>query len=645
MLCSSVRAALLIGLLVPGAALAAAPVERREVGALVLENIPPTPPALAESLRSYENARAAVFEDWLADGSMLIATRFGQTNQIHRVAAPGGDRAQLTFFDEPIADAVARPGRPDQYAFRRDVGGAEYYQIYLATLAGSAQPVTEPDTLNTTPVFSRDGAWLAWASVPKGKADYGIWVMRADDKSSRRLAWQGEGETDPLAFSPDGKTLVLTHLISAASQKLLVLDIAAGTVKEINPSAEEIAYGTPHFTPDGKALILTSNQGSEFSGLVRYDLATGAFTPLTEKVDWDIEHVDVSPDGKYLAFTINQDGRSVVHLRALGAAAGKPIAGLPQGVVRGIRFSPDSKRLAVNLENAVTPADVWTVEAASGKVERWTQSETGGIDPAGLVEAGLVHFPSFDARQIPAFLYEPKARKGKLPVIISIHGGPEAQERPGFRPVYQYWVKELGAAVITPNIRGSDGYGRTYLALDNGVKRQDAVKDIGALLDWIATRPELDASRIVVSGGSYGGFMTLSVYATYGDRLAGAYDVIGMSNLVTFLEHTEAYRRDLRRVEYGDERDPAIRKYMEDTAPLNNTAKMIKPLFIVAGKNDPRVPYTEGEQLIAKIREQGTDVWYMLANDEGHGYRKKPNRDAQRAAETLWLEKVLGLGS
>jgi dipeptidyl aminopeptidase/acylaminoacyl peptidase len=233
----------------------------------------------------------------------------------------------------------------------------------------------------------------------------------------------------------------------------------------------------------------------------------------------------------------------------------------------------------------------------------------------------------------------------RLPVIIAIHGGPEAQERPGFQPVYQYWVKELGAAVVTPNIRGSKGYGRGYLALDNGLKRQDAVADIGALLDWIATRPELDPARVVVAGGSYGGFMTLSVFSRYGDRLAGAYDIVGMSNLVTFLEHTEEYRRDLRRVEYGDERDPAIRKFMEDTAPLNNTEKMTKPLFVVAGKNDPRVPYTEGEQLIAKVRAEGGDVWYMLAKDEGHGFRKKANRDAQRAAETQWLRKALSLGT
>jgi len=270
------------------------------------------------------------------------------------------------------------------------------------------------------------------------------------------------------------------------------------------------------------------------------------------------------------------------------------VLGLPTGVVHALKFSPDSKRLAIGLESAAAPADVWSFEPQTGQLDRWTRSETGGLDPAGFVEPSLIRFTSFDKRSIPGFLYEPKAvhtATGRLPVIISIHGGP----------------------------------------------------DVGALLDWIAARPELDPTYVVVSGASYGGFMTLSVFARYGDQLAGAYDVVGMSNLVSFLERTEAYRQDLRRVEYGDERDPAMRKFMEETAPLNNTAKMTKPLFVVAGRNDPRVPYTEAEQLVAKVRAQGGDVWYMLAKDEGHGFRKKPNRDAQRVVETQWLRKVLRL--
>ena len=623
-------------------------VERREVGQLMLENIPETPPALAESLRSYENARAAYFQDWLDDGSMLIITRFGQTAQIHRVAFPGGAREQLTFYDEPIADALARPGKADRFLFRRDTGGAEYFQIYSSTLAGTAKTITEPGTRNLAPAFSRDGAFVAWSSVQKGKADHDILIMRVDDPASQRRAFHGEGEVVPEAFSPDGRTLVFTRVISAASQKLYLLDIATSATRELNSSTDEINYGRAQFTPDSEALILTSNEGAEFNRLVRLDLASGKPSQLGESANWDVELTDLSPDGQTVAYAVNEEGRSKIYLRPLVGGTVKPVSGLPTGVIRALKFSPDSKRLATCLDSATTPADVWSFEPGTGKLERWTRSENGGLDPADFVEPSLIRVSSFDKRSIPAFLYEPRAvgrAAVRLPVIISIHGGPEAQERPGFQPVYQYWVKELGVAVITPNIRGSKGYGRGYLALDNGLKRQDAVEDIGALLDWIATRPELDPTRVVVAGGSYGGFMALSVFSRYGDRLAGAYDVVGMSNLVTFLEHTEEYRRDLRRAEYGDERDPSMRKFMEDTAPLNNTTKMTKPLFVVAGKNDPRVPYTEAEQLIAKVRAGGGNVWYMLAKDEGHGFRKKPNRDAQRAAETQWLREVLSLGT
>ncbi|HVJ52402.1 MAG TPA: prolyl oligopeptidase family serine peptidase [Aliidongia sp.] len=626
------------------AAAATSPVERREAGQLVLENIPPTPPALAESLRAYENVRFAAFDDWLADGSMLISTRFAQTAQIHHVAFPGAAREQVTFYDEPIAGAVARPGSANAFLFRRDVGGAEYFQTYLTALTGGTVPITEPGTRNDRPIFSRDGTQIAWTAVEKGKSDYDIWITAAAEPASRRRVFHGEGAVEAMAFSPDGKTLVFSHEISAASQKLFLLDIASGTAHEINPSATEIAYGRPQFTPDGKSLILTSDEGAEFQRLVRYDLASGKMSPIGEPLAWDVELTDLSPDGQLLAFAVNEDGFSKIYIRSLAGGPAEPVPGLPIGVAEALRFSPDSKRLAIGLDSATALADVWSFEPASGKLDRWTRSETGGLDPAGFVEPSLVHFPSFDERTIPAFVYKPKAHKGRLPVIISIHGGPEAQERPGFRPVYQYWVKELGAAVITPNVRGSDGYGKTYLSLDNGFKRQDSVKDIGALLDWIGRQPDLDPNRVVVSGGSYGGFMTLASFALYGDRLAGAYDIVGMSNLVTFLEHTEEYRRDLRRMEYGDERVPEMRKFMEETAPLNNTAKMTKPLFVVAGKNDPRVPYTEAEQLIAKVRAESGDVWYMLANDEGHGFRKKPNRDAQRAAETLWFQKVLGVG-
>ncbi len=255
-----------------------------------------------------------------------------------------------------------------------------------------------------------------------------------------------------------------------------------------------------------------------------------------------------------------------------------------------------------------------------------------------------MHYPTFDnvdgkPREIPAWLYKP-AGAGPHPVLISIHGGPEGQSRPVFSTNVQQWAAELGYAVILPNVRGSSGYGKTYVALDNGTKREDSVRDIGALLDWIRTQPGLDAKRIVLIGGSYGGYMVLASMTHYNDRLRGAVDIVGISSFVTFLESTAEYRRDLRRPEYGDERDPKMRAFFEKISPLNNAGKITKPMLVIQGKNDPRVPYTESEQLVAKIRANGGEVWYLVGLNEGHGFAKRDNIDYYQWTVAMFLEKL-----
>ena len=228
-------------------------------------------------------------------------------------------------------------------------------------------------------------------------------------------------------------------------------------------------------------------------------------------------------------------------------------------------------------------------------------------------------------------------------MLISIHGGPESQARMGFAGRTNYLIQELGLVVIQPNVRGSSGYGKTFLTLDNGKLREDSVKDIGALLDWVATQSDLDASRVVVTGGSYGGYMSLAVATHYADRIAGSIDVVGISHFVTFLQNTETYRRDLRRVEYGDERDPDMRAHLERISPLTQAHRIRKPLMVVHGKNDPRVPYTEAEQIVSRVRANGTPVWYLRADNEGHGFARKENADYQFYATVLFLQQVLGL--
>ncbi|MDQ0465457.1 dipeptidyl aminopeptidase/acylaminoacyl peptidase [Caulobacter ginsengisoli] len=630
--------------LATAATAASADVVRRTQGSLSLENVPETPPAVREAIRRYQNARSANFQDWLPDGSMLITTRFGSTSQLHHVAGPGQERFQLTFFDEPIAGAAAQPGSDNRYLFTRDVGGGEYFQGFMAGLTGPETVVTEPNTRNQSFIFSRDGALLLWSRVTPGSGDYDIMAMAPGQPASRRVVWKGTGAVQPLAISDDKTRVLVQRDISATSGGLFLLDYASGQVKPINPSAEEIAYGGGVFAPGGQSILVLDDEGSDFKRLVQIDLATNAKTVLTPPdLKWDVETFDLSPDGRVLAYAVNEGGQSKVVVRDFRTKRALPQPSLPVGVLGALKFSPDSKSLAIGLNTATAPGDVWAWDVAGGRLTRWTTSESGGLDPKALAEPTLTKVRSFDGLEVPAWVYRPGKIKGRAPVIIDIHGGPESQDRPFFNSRRQYWAAELGIVTIAPNVRGSDGYGKAYLKLDNGPKRQDSVRDIGALLDWIAAQPDLDPKRVVVYGGSYGGFMVLACLALYNDRLAGAVDIVGISSFTTFLTNTEGYRRDLRRVEYGDERDPAMKAIFDQISPLNLTDKMTKPLFVIAGKNDPRVPWTEGQQMVEKLRAKGGEAWFMLAADEGHGFRKKQNVDAQREAETMFLSKVFGL--
>lgn len=615
---------------------------KREVGNIVYDGAPATPPALQAAIAPYYNARSAVFEDWLPDGSMLIATRFGDTNQIHRVAAPGAARTQLTFFNEPISVAQVRPGT-STYLYPRDVGGAEYYQAYLRDLAGAETQLTASGTRNQAFVFTRDGKSVAWAQVTPGDPNYDIVLADPSNPAGRRTVLEGTGSMSPQDITADGKTILINRYTSATQVELFTLDVASGKLTQIGPK-RKVGYQGGAFIDGGAAVLTLSDDGAEHTRPVVIDLKSGKVRDMEPGAKWGSENFDLSPDGKTVALWVNEEGYSSLVLRDV--ASGKVLPGpkLPQGVLTAAKFSPDGSKIGLSLSTSTSSGDVWSYDLKSGQLVRWTESELGGLDPAKLVEPELFRYPTFDDRQIPAFIYRPKSAKpAKLPVVIQIHGGPEGQEQPNFNPRRQSWVNELGAAVIIPNVRGSSGYGRTYIGLDNAEKREDSVKDIGALLDWVAKQPDLDASRVAVVGQSYGGYMVLAVAGHYNDRIAGAIDLYGISDWVTFLQNTEGYRRDNRRAEYGDERDPKMRAVFDRIAPIRMSDRMKKPMMVFQGANDPRVPRTESEQMVAKLRAQGTEVWYVLAKDEGHGIYKKANQEAVRATELVFLKKVLSV--
>jgi dipeptidyl aminopeptidase/acylaminoacyl peptidase len=436
---------------------------------------------------------------------------------------------------------------------------------------------------------------------------------------------------------------LLTEEISINESYLWLVDTTTGAKTELTPrdAKEKIFYGDAQFSKDGKGVYVTTDNDSEFQRLSYFDLEMKQPIFLTSKIPWDVQQFDLTQDGKRIAFVTDEEGVSVLHVVDTATEKEVPLPKLPVGVVGALKWHKNGRELGFSLNNARSPGDCYSLDVTTGKVERWTTSETA-VKTDSFPEAELVRWKSFDGKMISGFLYKPAAKfSGKRPVLMVIHGGPEGQSQPTFLGRANYYLNEMGIALIVPNVRGSTGYGKTFTLLDNGFKRDDTYKDINVLFDWIASRPDLDADRIAVTGGSYGGHMTLAVSTFYSDRIRCSVDIVGMSNLVTFLEHTEAYRRDLRRVEYGDERDPKMREYLEKIAPMNNIEKIKKPMFVIAGKNDPRVPVTESQQIADALKKQGTPVWLLIAKDEGHGYRKKSNQDFQFYATVEFLRRYL----
>jgi len=613
---------------------------------LVMEGIPKLPATLADVAGRYAENRAAFPADWHpVRREMLIGTRFGNTYQTHLLKMPGGARQQLTFFAEPVYGGTFHPEGADYMIFSKDVGGGEWYQLFRYDLAtGQSRMLTDGKSKNDLGPWSTAGGRIAYTSTRRTGQDTDLWVMNpADPKTDRLLAQVSGGGWGPTDWSPDDKTILTLEYISVNESYLWLVDAATGQKTALTPRkvGEQVAYNNPRFSKDGKGIYFTSDLGSEFQRLAYMDLANKETKILSQNIPWDVDQFALSWDGKKIALVTNEEGLSTLHL--LDTATGKelPAPKLPAGLIGTLIWHRNNRDLAFGFTSALSPYDCYSLDVTTNQVERWTTSETA-VHTDSFADAELIRWKSFDGKAISGFLYRPPARfTGKRPVLIEIHGGPEGQSRPDFLGRENYYLNELGIALIEPNVRGSTGYGKTFMKLDNGFLREDSYKDINALIDWIGERPDLDANRIAVAGGSYGGHMTLAVSTFYSDRIRCSVDVVGMSNLVTFLEHTEAYRRDLRRVEYGDERDPKMRAFLEKIAPMNNIERIRKPMMVVAGKNDPRVPVSESDQIVAALRKQGTPVWYMVANDEGHGYQKKGNSDYEFYATIAFLHKYL----
>ena len=626
-----------------------------QLGNLVIQGVPPIPARIIENLERYQSTRSASFQGWLGE-SILISTRFGEVTELHRVQQPLAMREQLTFFSEPVSTAIVQPqSRGNKFIYFRDVGGSEFYQyFYYDMQTRTSTLLTDGSSKYGSAIWSRQGDRIAYTSMQRNGKDKDIYLRRiapdeAQEEARAVLVSNNTAWWDPADFSRDGNRLLVIEHFSNREAYLHELDLLSGERTPLLDHAVKMYLGRAAYSRDGRTVYFTANLGSEFMRLHSLNLDTGALKVLSEEYAWDVESFALSEDGRWLSFSINEAGVSRLNVISLPDEKFVALPQVPVGVISGLEFRHDGNQLGFTLTNPTSPADVYSINLISRNLVRWTLSEMGGLDSRKMVTPRIISYPTFDTetngvpRRIPALVYSPSlpSGSGESPVVIRIHGGPESQYRPWFSYINQYLVNELGVTVITPNVRGSRGYGKSYMNLDNGYLREDSVKDIGALLDWIEQQPEMDSDRVVVMGGSYGGYMVLASLVHYSDRLRAGYNSIGISNFVSFLENTRAYRRDLRRAEYGDERVPEMRKFLESISPLNHVASINKPMLITQGLNDPRVPAGESAQIVKALGEEGIQAWYILAKDEGHGFKKKSNRDFSNAALMLFLEKHL----
>ena len=578
------------------------------------------------TIQQYLNIRSASSPEFVNEGKRLMyLTNVSGTSQIWMIDLPNGKPKQITNYEDNVGFIEASPA-DDGVIFGKSRGGDENTQFFWMKTDGTGirQLTDDPKVRHNFGGFSRDGKRIYYASNKRDRNWFDIYAMDLAT-GKEEMIYRHDGANSVAAVSDDGSKIIVSRssVRFSLDNDLYLVDAKTGKETHLTPHEEATLYSDVHFLPGGDSIILGTNQGGEFITLSRMNLATKKIEPV-EKMDWDLDSTEMSDDGKTFAYTINAEGSSKLFV-ALAATPDKEVSyELPaKGIVGGLDFAKGGSRLAFSFVSPKHNADVWIYDLGTRKFTQVTKSDRAGIAQESFVEPQLIKYETFDGREIPAWFYKPNNAKGKLPVIISVHGGPEAQERAGFNPLYQYYLSR-GYAVLAPNVRGSTGYGKSYSHLDNAQKREDSVKDLAAAVQWLKTYGGADPKRIAVMGGSYGGYMTMAAITLYPDLFAAAVNTVGIVNWETFLKNTSGYRRRQREVEYGF-LDKDL-EFLKSASPIYKVDKIKTPLFVIHGRNDPRVPYTEAEQIVESLKKRGAVVEYKLYTDEGHGISKLKNR-------------------
>lgn len=609
-----------------------------------IDSLPRVPSSLIREVSPYTSMSSYGLAGWNPSKRELWAKAITPSYLgIAKVGTPGDSPQVAAVFPANTYDVYYSPnGKSAVYV--KDSDGNEVFQVYTYDPSSrKSSLLSDGKSRNTEPVWSNNSEWVIYSSNRRNGTDTDLYIAKPFDSSSTRLLAQDTGYLKVFDWSPDDRQVLFYNWLSANESYLYTVDVASGEKILLAPKSgsDKVAYDYAQFSADGKGIYLTTDRDSEFLRLAYMDLGSKKITYLSDGIKWNIELFSISPNRKTLAFVSNEDGVSRLHLLDTGTNKERPVTWPLVGVISNLHWNNNSTDLAFSFVSARSIWDIYSVNSATGKGERWVKGTSSGLDTDKFSEPEVIHWKSFDDRQISGFLYRPPAKfTGKRPVIIDIHGGPDDQARPDFNGADNYFIHELGLVKIYPNVRGSTGYGKTFLKLDNGFKREDATKDIAALLDWIKAQPTLDADRVLVTGVSYGGYLALSVAANYPDRIRAVESISGPTNLVTFNEHTEEWRRDRRREEYGDERDPKMREFLNRVSPLNNASKIKRPLMIVQGENDPRVPVSEANQIVAAVKKSDTPVWYLLAKNEGHDFTQR-TLDLQLYETILFVKEFL----
>lgn len=618
---------------------------------LIVDGIPKIPASLLMPVTKYGNTYAYSLIGWdPIKPEVVVLQKSPRMWDIARIKVAGESPVAFTYAPSRCIDTFYQP-QGKSLVFTVDyTSGAELNQLYYYNIATQkGRLITDGKSRNLYPMWSNSGEWLIYSSARRNGKDLDIYVVKPDDQESDRLVAQVNG-ADWAAFdwSPDDRKVIISDAKSTNESYLWILDVSTGAKSLLTPSrrGEKIFNGSyAQFSKDSTGVYHITDRDSEFQRLAYVDIATGRYTYLTSQIAWDVEEFVLSPDRSLLAFITNEGGIS--KLRILNTASGKelPVPKLPAGIINGLRWHISGSYLGFAISSTTSPGDIYSTDVKTGALEKWTRRSAARVQSAALSEPELIEWKSFDGRMIPGYLYRPAAKfTGKRPVLIDIHGGFGFQYRPGFRDKENYFTSEMGIAMIYPNIRGSGGYGKTYMKLDNGYNREDSYKDIGTLLDWIKVQPDLDAEKVIVRGASLGGNVALAVATMYGDRIRGAISWAGASNIATCLETVDPWYKDGFREEYGDERDSTMHQYLERIAPVRNIKKAGAPLLIVHGSLDARVPVSESEQMIAAAKREGIQVWSLFVTDEGHGFGDPTTRSFFFLTEVVFVDRYLREG-